>query len=168
MVYNHVTTLKIWKNSTAEDNITKFCTLLESKRPKQYTTDARSFKFGLQSENNGLRPKTKFDPQNGRAYDHVTTFAISEIVTYLRLMLQSSNFVCCQISLVLSIKWNLTPKWAWLMVTWPLSKFQKNPHISGMAQGRILKLGLLSEINRPMWYTKFNPWSGRGLWSRDH
>ena len=53
VVYNHVTTLIIWKNSTAEDNITKFCTLLESKRP------------------------TKFDPKVGVAYDHVTTFEIS-------------------------------------------------------------------------------------------
>ena len=97
-------------------------------------------------------------PKMGVAYGHVTSFAISEIViSPERLMLQSSNFVCYQISLVLSIKRNLTPKWAWLIVTWPLSKFQKNPHISGMAQGRILKFGLLSEINRPMWYTKFNP-----------
>ena len=48
-------------SGTAEDNITKLCTLLESKRPKQY--------IGLLN----LTPKV------GVAYDHhhVTTFEIS-------------------------------------------------------------------------------------------
>ena len=70
----------------------------------QLNDDARSFKFGLQSENNGLRPKTKFDPQNGRGFwsrDHFCNFRNSHISPE-RLMLQSSNFVCYQISLVLS------------------------------------------------------------------
>ena len=43
---------------------------------------AWGFKFGLQSENNGLRPKTKFDPQNGRGLwsrNHFCNFRKSHI-----------------------------------------------------------------------------------------
>jgi len=42
-------------------------------------------------------------------------------------------------------------------VTHPLLQFQWNHHISVMAQDKIFKFDLLSEINWPMWFTKFDP-----------
>ena len=90
-----------------EDNITKFCTLLESKRPKQYRPTKFDHKSGrgLWSRDHFwnfwknpisqerlfssqkimvLGQKQNLTPKMGVAYGHVTTLAISEIVTYLR------------------------------------------------------------------------------------
>ena len=93
----------------------------------------------------------------GVAYGHVTTFAISEIVTYLR------NGWCYNLQILFAVRFHwpehktkFDPKVGVAYDHVTTFKISENPHISGMAQGRIMKFDLLSEINHPMWYTKFN------------
>ena len=88
--------------------IVKLCMLLETKGPRQ---------------------QTKFDPQNGRGLwsrDHFCNFRNSHI-SLEWLMLQSSNFVCYQISLVLSIKRNLTQSGRGLWSRDHFQNFRKTP-----------------------------------------
>ena len=54
--------------------------------PMQHTFN---FYPGLQSENNGLRPKTKFDPQNGRG---LSTAQFTTITMVSRLLVKNEFF----------------------------------------------------------------------------
>ena len=70
--------------------------------------------------------------------------------------------------MVLGKKQNWTPKVGVAYGHVTTFEISENPHISGTVEGRIIKFCTLSEFKGPGHQTKFDPQSGRGLWSRDH